>query len=469
MVIDAPSNQSPSNQTPPSATSLSAALRRRRERLAQRYDAPVALWSGGPVPRNFPANRYPFRASSHFLYFAGLPLRDAVILLQQGRLSLFMDEAPADSELWHGRAPSRDEIAAAMGADGAYPLSALPQHLPPKVATLGPRPLKPEQAIALGRPVDSAPTAADQALAAAVVQLRLTHDEHALAEIRRAAGVTVEAHLAGMAYTRNAARESDVRSAMERVILRHDMTTAYNSIVTVHGEVLHNERYANPLTDGDLLLADVGAEAESGWASDVTRTWPVSGTFSRTQREIYEVVLAAHDGAIAAVKPGVEYRDIHWRACRILTEGLVDLGILAGSVDALLEQDAHALFFPHGVGHLLGLDVHDMEDLGDLAGYAPGRSRSPRFGLGYLRLNRPLQAGMMVTIEPGFYQVPAILNDPQRRSRYGDMVNWARLAQFADVRGIRIEDDVLVTSAGAETLTAALPTAAAAVEALVAG
>jgi Xaa-Pro aminopeptidase len=147
----------------------------------------------------------------------------------------------------------------------------------------------------------------------------------------------------------------------------------------------------------------------------------------------------------------------------------VDLGILRGQVSDLVERDAHALFFPHGIGHLLGLDVHDMEDFGDLAGYEEGRVRSDRFGLCYLRLNRPLQVGMLVTIEPGFYQVPAILHDASLRSKYQDVVNWERLAQFADVRGIRIEDDVLVTEEGSEVLTAALPTDANAIEQLVRG
>jgi Xaa-Pro aminopeptidase len=226
----------------------------------------------------------------------------------------------------------------------------------------------------------------------------------------------------------------------------------------VHGEVLHNNQYQHQLNFGDLLLADVGAETAMGWAGDVTRTWPVSGRFSDRQREIYEIVLTAHDSCIAAIKPGVEYQDIHISACRTIAAGLKDLGILKGKVDDLVEMDAHALFFPHGVGHLLGLDVHDMEDLGDLAGYETGRVRSDRFGLCYLRLNRPLRAGMLVTIEPGFYQVPAILQDPERRMKYKDVVNWERLAQFADVRGIRIEDDVLVTETDCEVLTVTLPT-----------
>jgi Xaa-Pro aminopeptidase len=247
------------------------------------------------------------------------------------------------------------------------------------------------------------------------------------------------------------------------------MTCSYNSIVTVHGEVLHNEQYHHALQSGDLLLADVGAETATGWAADVTRTWPVSGQFSATQRDLYDVVLAAHDACIDRVRPGVEYRDIHLLAATVIAAGLVNLGILQGSAEDLVAMDAHALFFPHGVGHLLGLDVHDMEDLGDVAGYEAGRVRSDRFGLNFLRLDRPLRPGMLVTIEPGFYQVPAILNDPKRRSHYQDVVNWERLAQFADVRGIRIEDDVLVTENGNEVLTAALPTEAEAIAQLVTG
>jgi Xaa-Pro aminopeptidase len=246
---------------------------------------------------------------------------------------------------------------------------------------------------------------------------------------------------------------------MEQVITAAQMEPAYQSIVTTHGEVLHSQTYHHRLTTGDLLLVDVGAEHPLGWAADVTRTWPVSGQWSATQRVIYDVVLAAHDACIAAICPGVEYRDIHLIAAKTIAEGLVDLKILKGNVQTLLERGAHALFFPHGVGHLLGLDVHDMEDLGDLAGYAPGRVRTHEYGMQYVRLNRPLQAGMLVTIEPGFYQVPGIL-DEACRTAFADCVNWGRLSDFEDVRGIRIEDDVLVTLTGCQVLTSALPTQA---------
>lgn len=453
----------------PSA-SLAETLRQRRNALASTFAPPVILWSGLPQSRNFPANTYPFRANSHFLYFAGIPLQNVAIRLEGGRLELFMNNPTPASALWHGATASRDEIAEQIGADEAFPLADLKARAE-SAATIAVQDgvTRLHQSHVLNRELYPAkhPQGIDRELTQAIIHLRLVHDDGAIAEIRNAAAVSIEAHKAGMVATPHATHEAEVRAVIESVMMAHNMTCAYNSIVTVHGEVLHNEHYHHPLHPGDLLLVDAGAEASSGWASDITRTWPVSGTFSSTQRDIYEVVLAAHDTCIDHVHPGVEYRDIHLLAARAIAEGLVDLGILKGDVDSLVETGAYALFFPHGIGHLLGLDVHDMEDLGDLAGYAEGRVRSDRFGLCYLRLNRPLQAGMTVTIEPGFYQVPAILNDPERRSRYADQVNWERLTQFWDVRGIRIEDDVLVTPSGAHVLTTALPTHASAVESLV--
>lgn len=442
----------------------------RRQKLAQLLDCPVLLWAGASPARNFPANKFPFRASSHFLYFAGLPLEHAVIRLEQGELILFLDAAHPASALWHGEMPTPAAIAAQIGATAVYPLSELPRWAQDCATIALPDPFgRQHQAQVLKRAIAPAttPTAQDLALTQAIVALRLTHDAAALTELRQAAAISVEAHQAGMVATRRVTTEAAVRAAMEAVITAHQATPAYTSIVTVHGEVLHHDRSLHPLAPGDLLLADVGAEVGTGWAADITRTWPVTGQFSPTQRALYEVVLTAHDRCLAAIQPGVEYAQIHWLASAAIAEGLVAVGILRGDPADLVAQDAHALFFPHGVGHLLGLDVHDMEDVGDLAGYAPGRSRSDRFGVGYLRLNRPLQAGMVVTIEPGFYQVPALLQDRDRRQRYQDCVNWERLAEFADVRGIRIEDDVLVTETGCEVLTAALPTEIETIEAIV--
>lgn len=443
---------------------LADTLRSRRQRLAALIDFPVVLWSGMPSPRNFPANTYPFRASSHFLYFAGLPLKNAAIHLDGDRMTLFMNEASYEAALWHGPTPRRDAIATMIGADTALPLEDLADY------AHGSATLNVQDATTAAHQLVQRGTfapAQDRALSEAIIALRLVHDAAAIAEIRKAVAVSVQAHRVGMGTTAPGKTEAAVRAAMEAVIFAQDMACAYSSIVTVHGEVLHNDRYHHTLQPGDLLLADVGAETPLGWASDLTRTWPVTGKFSATQRDIYDVVLAAHDAAIAIARPGVEYSDVHLAACRVLAEGLVDLGILRGNPDSLVDQDAHALFFPHGIGHLLGLDVHDMEDLGDLAGYAPGRHRRDRFGFAFLRLDRPLNPGMIVTIEPGFYQVPGILQDAERRRYYADSVNWNRLEQFRDVRGVRIEDDVLITPTGCEVLSATLPTAPGQVESIV--
>ena len=445
-------------------------LHRRRQGLANLLSGPVLLWSGVPVSRNFAANLYPFRASSHFLYFAGVPLQNAVIGLVSGQLTLFMDVPQPAAALWHGPSPSRAEIAAQIDAEAHYPLSALSSWATDSATVLAPCAVsRQHQTELLGRTVcapDASPQGQternyrDQALATAIVQLRLQHDQSALAQLQQAAQVTVKAHLRGMQATSRLSSEAEIRAEIESVVMAHQCTTAYASIVTVHGEILHNDSYPYPLQSGDLVLVDAGAETPSGWAADVTRTWPVSGTFSSSQRDIYDIVLAAHDACIAKVAPGVEFRDLHLLAALTIASGLVNLGILQGNPEALVERDAHALFFPHGLGHLLGLDVHDMEELGDLAGYAPGRRRCDRIGLRYLRLDRPLLPHMLVTIEPGFYQIPALLSDPELRHTYQDCVCWDRLAQFQDVRGIRIEDDVLVTPQGCQVLTSALPTAA---------
>ena len=451
------------------AVSLEA-LQQRRLRLSERFNGPVLLWAGRAVARNFAANPYPFRASSHFLYFAGLPLEGAVIWMQEGLLTLLMDEPSLEDALWHGPSPSRAEVASAIGACAHYPLTELSAFVE-GTATIPVQDWQTQrqQAQLLGRTWSSARDleGCDLRLAEALVQLRMLQDAAAVASVQQAVDVTVRAHLAGMSCTLQSRTESQVRATMEAVIVAELMTTAYSSIVTVQGEILHNLRSFRDINPGDLLLADVGAEHSLGWAADITRTWPVSGRWSPTQRAIYDVVLACHDACIASMKPGIEYAEIHLIAAKTTVAGLADLGILKGSVETLVERAAHALFFPHGVGHLLGLDVHDMEDLGDLAGYAPGRARTHRYGMQYLRLNRPLQAGMIVTIEPGFYQVPAILASARQQQTFEDCVNWDRLAEFEDVRGIRIEDDVLLTESGCRVLSAALPTSANEIEQLV--
>jgi Xaa-Pro aminopeptidase len=462
---------------PTPRTSASAFAARRRA-LLDRFHGPALLSAGLPRARNYAANRYPFRAASHFLYFVGEPIAGAAILFAEGEATLFAEPPEPDDALWHGPRPSFAQMRDALSISAVRPLSELDDALRGKgaVATL---PTNDAQSAAwlsarLGRPVGACGGASlaegspDAALADAMIELRLRHDQAAIEQLRAVAEMTAGAHVAGMRATRGARTEAEVAGVMIGELRRHGLEESYGPIVTVHGEVLHNEEHRNALRPGDLLLADVGGETPEGWAADITRVWPTSGTFSPTQRAIYDVVLASQLAAIAQVRKGTRYRAVHDTAKRVIVTGLRDLGVFHGEVDGLLERGAAAIFFPHGVGHLLGLDVHDMEDLGDRAGYAPGRARSTGFGDRYLRLDRDLAPGMAVTVEPGFYQVPAILADPAITGPLGADLDRRALEKFADVRGIRIEDDVLCTEGDPEVLTRGVPKEASAVEALMA-
>jgi Xaa-Pro aminopeptidase len=433
----------------------------RRTRLAERLGNRAALIpAGAPRARTAPGNAYYFRASSHFLYLFGLHLPRAYGLWDGDSWQLFVPEASPDAALWHGKEPGPPELSAALGCP-VLPTEALANAVkktPPATLPALDGDTRSDQASLLGRPIAVGKLdAVDAPLADAMIDLRLVHDEAAIAQLRMAAQASGAAHRAGMAATRPGIRESTVRAAMEAELISRNIGVSYNSIVTVHGEILHNEQYHHLLSKGDLLLADVGAETAEGWAGDITRTWPVSGRFSSTQRDFYNVVLRAQMRVIDAVRPGDSFRELHFLAGRTLADGLIALGVLRGDPDELLADGVVALLFPHGLGHLLGLDVHDMEEMGDRATYAPGRTRSTQPGLATLRLDRDLVAGMAVTIEPGLYQVPGILNDPVRTARAGDRLRRERLAAFSDVRGIRIEDDILVTVNGREVLTADVP------------
>jgi Xaa-Pro aminopeptidase len=447
-----------------------SAFARRRALLAQRLSRPALFVSGLARPRNYAGNRYPFRAESHFLYFVGRPLEGAALLVRPDGATLYAEPPDPEEALWSGPEPTLEALAVELGVE-VRPLEEL--CAPEGTATLpaqdGDTALL--QSELLGRDVlpGSGPEldGADRDLADHVIALRLIQDDAAVAQMRKLVQVTERAHRAGMRATRPGVREATIVAAMDAEIVASGCAHAYQPIVTRHGEVLHDERHDRVVEAGDLVLADVGAEAPEGWASDVTRTWPATGRFSPTQRDAYEAVLSAQQAAIAAVAPGVRYLEVHRAAGRALLARLLELGLFRGELDDLYARGAAALFFPHGVGHLLGLDVHDMEDLGDRAGYAPGRTRSTTFGDRYLRLDRDLAPGMMVTIEPGFYRIPYLLERPEEVGDLESALDRNVLARFSDVRGIRIEDDVLVTATGAEVLTQAIPKSITDVEAAI--
>lgn len=431
---------------------------------------PVLLHSGSYRVRNYASYPYPFRASSHYLYFGGPALPDQILLILNGEATLYREPPSADDAVWHGAPPSEENLV------GDYEFQAVKsfEELNEDLATLGldevlavPSPDAGSNAFLekfLGR-VPALDEDPDIDLVDALIEMRLRHDAGAQEQLREASKATVEMQKMVAKACSAGKTELELKALLDQHLTSQGMAYSFQPILSVAGEVLHNPYYANTLSEGDLLLVDCGAELSSGWAGDLTRVYPVSGTFSETQKALYNVVDKARAEAISQVAPGVQFKDLHMAASRIIAEGLVELGILKGDVDEIVEKGAHALFFPHGLGHLVGLDVHDMEDLGDLVGYPDGDERDPQFGLSNLRLNRELEAGMVVTIEPGFYQISALI-DGELGEQFADYLDREALARYSDVRGIRLEDVVLVTEDGHEVLSSDLPVAADEVEAL---
>jgi len=444
----------------------------RRARLQLAVPGPILLMGSGVRARNLPMTHLPFRQDSTFLYFTGCTEPGAAVLLTDAGETLFLPEPAPDDALWHGHVESLSEQGERLGFARVRPAGELDD----AVTALGVRPRTlaiPDAARTrllsrlTGLELAFGSHHGDEALVDAVIQMRRVLSEPELQAMRVAARTTDAAHRAVMAATRPGRHERHLRALFEATLAAAGLTSAYDPILTVRGEVLHNFHAAHTLEDGQLLLLDGGAESVHGYATDVTRTWPVSGRFSPRQRAAYEAVLAAQTACIDMVRPGTRYRDIHDRASLVLSEWLADEGLITCRPDDAVAAGAHALFFPHGVGHLIGLDVHDLENFGDRAAYPAGRTRSSQFGTGYLRLDIDLQPGMVVTIEPGFYVVPAILADPELTGRFAGMVNLEAAQSWLGFGGIRIEDDVAVTSDAPEVLTASLPKTVAALEQLI--
>lgn len=432
---------------------------------------PVFLASGCDRFRNYPGHTFPFRASSHYLFF-GAPNRSGhVLLILNGEATLYRPAPDADDEVWHGPSESLEDLQSRYDFKEIKTMDELAEDL----STLGVDEVLslPSSDAATNRFIENylgrVPNLDDDPdvdLVDAVMELRRCQDEAAQSEIRLAVEATMELQRTVLGASRPGVTERQLRGELDRVMASNGWEPSFSPIISVAGEVLHNPFYTNTLADGDLLLVDCGAEVESGYAGDLTRTAPVNGKFSTTQKAIYDIVDKARAEAIKQIAPGVHFKDLHKTASLVISEGLVALGILKGEPEELVEKGAHALFFCHGLGHLVGLDVHDMEDFGDRIGYEDGEERSAQFGLSNLRLSRELEPGMVITIEPGYYRIPALLNGPLGE-KFADVLDRDVLKKYEDVRGIRIEDVVLVTEDGYENLSEALPTASSKVEELI--
>ncbi|OFV82977.1 MAG: Xaa-Pro aminopeptidase [Acidobacteria bacterium RBG_13_68_16] len=435
----------------------------RRARLQAQLSSGLLLFLGNDEsPMNYAANTFHFRQDSTFLYFFGVdqPGWAAVIDLDEGRTVLFADDLTIDDIVWTGVLPTVAELAAnggvtetrlAAGLDavvkGAVARGRTVRYLPP---------YRPENRLKLfsllGIHPDRQGDAASVDLVRAVVEMRVIKSADEIAEIETAVNTSVDMHLAAMRMVRPGMMESEVAARVTEIAIAAGGHLAFPVIATVHGETLHNHFHGNTLKPGDMFLLDAGAETAMHYAGDLTSTFPVDPTFTPRQKEVYQVVLGAHLAAVGACRPGVRFRDVHGLACRRLAEGLKDLGLMKGNLDDAVEQGAHAMFFQCGTGHMFGLDVHDMEDLGEVwVGYE-GQPKSTQFGLKSLRLARPLRPGFVFTVEPGLYFIPELARRWKAEGKFTDYIDYGTLETYLGFGGIRIEENVLVTPDGCRIL-----------------
>jgi Xaa-Pro aminopeptidase len=441
----------------------------RRNRLKEQIKSGLIIFLGNEEsPMNYPANPFHFRQDSTFLYFFGLdfPSLAAVIDVDEERDVVFGNDVGIEDIIWMGFQPSIKERAMLAGIEDTMPLDKLEETVKTAVQK-GKKvhflpPYRPETALKIGQLMDLKPDAVkdhfSEDLVKAVVEQRSVKIKEEVEEMEKALSVTHETYSAAMRMTKPGIYEREIAGKMEGIVLSHGYTIAFPTILTINGHILHNHYHGNILKEGQLLVIDSGAESSLHYASDITRTIPTGGKFSPKQKEIYEIVLNAQESSIDAIKPGTKFRDIHLQVARIIADGMKELGLMKGDMDEALEAGAHALFFPHGLGHQIGLDVHDMENLGEnYVGYDDKTKRSDKFGFAYLRFARELQPGFVMTVEPGIYFIPALIDKWKGENKFTQFINYEKIEEYRDFGGIRIEDDVLVTESGHRVLGTPIP------------
>ena len=428
-------------------------------------DGIIILFGNNESPCNYPSNGYyPFRQDSSFLYYFGLN-RDGlvgVIDLDNGTETLVGDDIDIEDIVWYGSVDSVKDMAERVGVANTAPMKSLKSicneamrqkrrihFLPPyrhdtKIQIfdlLGIHPVQQKEAASIE-------------LIRAVVKMRSTKEQQEIEELERAAVIGYKMHTTAMRLTKPGLTEKFVAGQVDSIALSYGAMTSFATIFSQHGEIMHGNPSMAELESGRLVLCDCGAETINNYCSDNTRTFPVNGKFTERQLEIYSIVEACHDHALDVAKPGVKYIDVHFSVCRLMTEHLKELGLMKGDVDEAVAAGAHAMFLPHGLGHMMGMDVHDMEGLDQInVGFdEETRPRLDQFGTNCLRMGRRLEEGFVVTDEPGIYFIPALIDDWKASGHCAEFLNFDKIETYKDFGGIRIEDDLLITKDGCRFL-----------------
>ena len=450
---------------------------RRRNQLASRMTSGMLLFPGnGESPMNYAANPYPFRQDSTFLYYFGLsqPGLAAVMDVDHNQVTIFGEDPTIDEIVWMGDMPSVAQRAESTGVHDTRPLADMTEVVAAardagrRVHFLPPYRADTTNLLSglLDIHISEVKLHASTEFIEAVVAQRSCKDVDEIAELERAVATSVRMHETAIRMARPGMKESDIAAEVERIAVAAGGRVAYPVIATVNGQILHNYHHGNTLSEGDVFLMDAGAETSMGYAGDLTSTFPVSRRFHTRQRTIYEIVQEAYAEACSMLRPGVHNRQVHLAASRTIFEGMKGLGIMRGDTEEAVAAGAHALVFPHGIGHMIGLDVHDMENLGEeLVGYA-GEPRSTQFGLKSLRLARKLEAGFTITVEPGIYFIPQLMDRWRAGSHLAQFINYDELDLWRDFGGVRLEEDFLITADGARRLGPLKPNSLEEIEAL---
>ncbi len=447
----------------------------RRAKLKQTIGSGLLLFLGNEESgMNYADNTYHFRQDSTFLYFFGLAHAglSAIIDIDNDREIIFGDELTIDAIVWMGVQPSLKELSGLVGITDVLPANTIADYLKnaqDKKQTIHYLPTyRPEHQIKLQSWLSIYPGTEKPSVPfiLGVVNQRIYKTDEEIAEIEKACIVTADMHLTAMRMVRPGIKESEVAAAVTQVAYANDYQLSFPVIATINGQTLHNHYHGNMIKSGDMLLLDAGAETEMGYAGDMSSTIPADKKFTARQKEIYDISNAAHEAAVAALRPGIKFEEVYDLSVKTIVEGLKELGFMKGDAMEAVKAGAHAMFMPHGLGHMMGLDVHDMENLGEIYVGYNGKPKSTQFGRKSLRLGRELEPGFVLTIEPGIYFIPELIDLWKSENRFAEFINYDKLVTYKDFGGIRNEENYLITENGARLLGKKLPLRTEEVEAL---
>ena len=432
---------------------------RRKELCSKINNGIVVLLGNGNSSINFEDNFYPHRQDSTFLYYSGLKDENLHLIIdtEENTTSLFGNDLSLDHIVWMGNQPTMREKAESAGIENSYPLDSIKSVID-KALKEGRSihylpPYRPEHRDTLAQWIAGGTIEPSTELIYAIASQRNIKTNEEIEEMHKAGDIAAEMHEGAMKLIKPGMKEYEISGFVEGKALQMGGRVSFLPIATINGHILHNHHYGNTAQDGQMFLLDCGAETSMGYASDRTSTFPVNGTFSETQKHVYNTVLSAYQSAANTSKAGVEYVKVHLESCKVIAEGMKELGVMKGNVEDAVTAGAHALFMPHGLGHLLGLDVHDMENFGEeYIGYTHEKPKSSQFGLKSLRLGKALEEGYVITIEPGIYFIPELIKRWKGENLHNEFINYDRLTEYYSFGGVRIEDDFLITENGTELI-----------------